>query len=101
MYNPEFKYYQHVDQAGRLMPLVADVLHAALNEIRANFKNKLLEVVTDQCEKDDALNELKKVIKQVNTAYKNIETTTFIKNVLEQIISRSILQVLRRLRFQI
>ncbi len=91
MYNPEFKYYQHVDQAGRLMSLVSDVLHTALNEIHTHFKNKLLEVKTDQCEKDDALNELKKVIKQVNTAIKNIETTTFIKNVLEQIISRSIL----------
>ena len=91
MYNPEFKYYQHVDRAGRLMSLVPDVLHTALNEIHTHFKNKLLEVKTEQCEKDDALNELKKVIKQVNTAIKNIETTTFIKNVLEQIISRSIL----------
>ena len=95
MYNPEFKYYQHVDQTGRLMSLVSDVLHKALNEIHAHFKNKLLEVKTDeeldQSDKDEALNELKRVIKQVNTATKNIETTTFIKNVLEQIISRSIL----------
>jgi len=95
MYNPEFKYYQHVDQSGRLMSLVSDVLHQALNEIHQHFKNKLLEVKTDaeldQSDKDEALNELKKVIKQVNTATKNIETTTFIKNILEQIISRSIL----------
>jgi phage/plasmid-associated DNA primase len=91
MYNHEFKYYQHVDQAGRLMSLVSDVLHTALNEIHSHFKNQLLEAKTDQCEKDDVLNKLKKVIKQVNTAMKNIETTTFIKNVLEQIISRSIL----------
>ena len=95
MYNPEFKYYQHVDQAGRLMSLVSDVLHKALNDIHQHFKNKLLEVKTDaeldQSDKDEALNELKKVIKQVNTATKNIETTTFIKNILEQIISRSIL----------
>ena len=95
MYNPEFKYYQHVDQSGRLMSLVSDVLHKALNDIHQHFKNKLLEVKTDaeldQSDKDEALNELKKVIKQVNTATKNIETTTFIKNILEQIISRSIL----------
>ena len=95
MYNPEFKYYQHVDQSGRLMSLVSDVLHQALNEIHQHFKNKLLEVKPDaeldQSDKDEALNELKKVIKQVNTATKNIETTTFIKNILEQIISRSIL----------
>ena len=95
MYNPEFKYYQHVDQSGRLMSLVSDVLHQALNEIHQHFKNKLLEVKTDaeldQSDKDEALNELNKVIKQVNTATKNIETTTFIKNILEQIISRSIL----------
>ena len=95
MYNTEFKYYQHVDQAGRLMSLVSDVLHKALNEIHLHFKNKLLEVKTDaeldQSDKDEALNELKTVIKQVNTATKNIETTTFIKNILEQIISRSIL----------
>ena len=44
MYNPEFKYYQHVDQTGRLMSLVSDVLHKALNDIHAHFKNKLLEV---------------------------------------------------------
>ena len=95
MYNPEFKYYQHVDQAGRLMSLVSDVLHKALNDIHQHFKKKLLDVKSDaeleQSEKDEALNELKTVIKQVNTATKNIETTTFIKNVLEQIISRSIL----------
>jgi phage/plasmid-associated DNA primase len=95
MYNTEFKYYQHVDQAGRLMSLVSDVLHKALNEIHLHFKNKLLEVKADaeldQSDKDEALNELKTVIKQVNTATKNIETTTFIKNILEQIISRSIL----------
>ena len=95
MYNPEFKYYQYVDQSGRFMSLVSDVLHQALNEIHQHFKNKLLEVKTDaeldRSDKDEALNELKKVIKQVNTATKNIETTTFIKNILEQIISRSIL----------
>ena len=60
MYNPEFKYYQHVDQTGRLMSLVSDVLHKALNEIHAHFKNKLLEVKTDeeldQSDKDEALN---------------------------------------------
>jgi phage/plasmid-associated DNA primase len=91
MYNSEFKYYQHVDQAGRLMPLVSDVLHTALDEMHTHFKNKLSEAKTDQCEKDEASIKVSKVIKQVNTAIKNIETTTFIKNVLEQIISRSIL----------
>jgi phage/plasmid-associated DNA primase len=77
------------------MSLVSDVLHKALNDIHQHFKKKLLDVKSDaeleQSEKDEALNELKTVIKQVNTATKNIETTTFIKNVLEQIISRSIL----------
>ena len=95
MYNPEFKYHQHVKQTGQLMSLVSDVLHKALNEIHLHFKNKLLEIKTDaeldQCDKHEALNELKTVIKQVNIATKNIETTTFIKNVLEQMISRSIL----------
>ena len=91
MYNSEFKYYQHVDQAGRLMPLVSDVLHTALDEMHTHFKNKLSEAKTDQCEKDEASIKVSKVIKQVNTEIKNIETTTFIKNVLEQIISRSIL----------
>jgi phage/plasmid-associated DNA primase len=77
------------------MSLVSDVLHKALNDIHQHFKKKLLDVKSDaeleQSDKDEALNELKTVIKQVNTATKNIETTTFIKNVLEQIISRSIL----------
>ena len=59
MYNPEFKYYQHVDQAGRLMSLVSDVLHKALNDIHQHFKKKLLDVKSDaeleQSEKDEAL----------------------------------------------
>ena len=40
MYNPEFKYYQHIDQAGRLMSLVSGVLHKALNDIHQHFKKK-------------------------------------------------------------
>ena len=95
MYNPEFKYYQHVDQTGRLMSLVSDVLHKALSQIKHHFEIKLMKVKSDEeleaCEKEEALKEMKTLIKQVNTATKNIETTTFIKNILEQIISRSIL----------
>jgi phage/plasmid-associated DNA primase len=37
------------------------------------------------------MNDMIKVMKQVNTATKCIETTTFIKNVVEQIIGKSLL----------
>ena len=53
-----------------------------------------MKVKTDEeleaCDKEEALKEMKTLIKQVNTATKNIETTTFIKNVVEQIISKSL-----------
>ena len=95
MYNPEFKYYQHVDQIGRMMSLVSEVLHTALNTFNEYFQKKYFELKSDKtAEKEyrkEAMNDMVKVMKQVNTATKSIETTTFIKNVVEQIISKSLL----------
>ena len=95
MYNPEFKYYQHVDQTGRMMSLVSEVLHTALNTFNDHFQKKYFELKSDKTtEKEnrkEAMNDMVKVMKQVNTATKSIETTTFIKNVVEQIISKSLL----------
>lgn len=95
MFNPEFKYYQHVDQTGRMMSLVSEVLHTALNTFNEYFQKKYFELKSDKtAEKEyrkEAMNDMVKVMKQVNTATKSIETTTFIKNVVEQIISKSLL----------
>ena len=38
MYNPEFKYYQLVEQGGRLLHLVSDVLHTALETFHSTSK---------------------------------------------------------------
>ena len=95
MFNPEFKYYQHVEQTGRLMTLVSDVLHTALKSFNDHFSDKYFELKSDKTiqkeYRKEAMNDMVKVMKQVNTATKCIETTTFIKNVLEQIISKSLL----------
>ena len=85
MYNPEFKYYQLVEQGGRLLHLVSDVLHTALETFHSHFTNKYADAnANKELEKDDkneVLTEMKTIIKQINVAIKNIETTTFIKNV--------------------
>jgi len=95
MFNPEFKYYQQVEQTGRLMNLVSEVLHTALKTFNDHFEQKYRELKCDKTsEKEhikEAMSDMVKVIKQVNTATKSIETTTFIKNVVEQIISKSLL----------
>ena len=95
MFNPEFKYYQHVEQTGRLMSLVSEVLHTALKSFNDHFSDKYFELKSDKTiqkeYRKEAMNDMVKVMKQVNTATKCIETTTFIKNVLEQIISKSLL----------
>jgi hypothetical protein len=95
MFNPEFKYYQYVEQTGRLMSLVSDVLHTALNTFNDHFDKKYRELKSDKTsEKEhikEAMSDMVKVMKQVNTATKSIETTTFIKNVVEQIINQSLL----------
>ena len=97
MYNPEFKYYQLVKQGGRLLHLVSNVLHTALETFHSHFTNKYADAnANKELEKDDkneVLTEMKTIIKQINVAIKNIETTTFIKNVIEQIIGLSILSI--------
>ena len=95
MFNPEFKYYQHVEQTGRLMSLVSEVLHSALHTFNDHFQKKYFALKSDHTAKEEfkkeAMADMVKVMKQVNTATKSIETTTFIKNVVEQIISKSLL----------
>jgi phage/plasmid-associated DNA primase len=95
MYNPEFKYYQQVEQTGRLMHLVSDVLHKALETFHSHFTNKYADANANKelgkDDRDEILAELKTVLKQINIAIKSIETTTFIKNIIEQIIGLSIL----------
>ena len=47
MFNPEFKYYQHVEQTGRLMSLVSEVLHTALKSFNDHFSDKYFELKSD------------------------------------------------------
>ena len=95
MYNPEFKYYQQVEQTGRLMHLVSDVLHTVLESFYAHFTNKYNDANGNKelgkDDRDEVLTEVKAMLKQINIAIKNVETTPFIKNVIEQIIGLSIL----------
>ena len=95
IFNPEFKFYQQVEQTGRLMSLVSDVLHTTLHTFNDHFQKKYYELKSNKTAKEEfrkeAMADMVKVMKQVNTATKSIETTTFIKNVVEQIINKALL----------
>jgi phage/plasmid-associated DNA primase len=97
IYNKEFKYYEPVDLGGRFIPLVSGVLHATIEPWADHFSKKLADVVVnkelDKEEKDEIKDQLKVVQKQISNAIKSIETTTFIKNVVDQIASLLVMTV--------
>jgi len=95
MYNMEFKYYQPVDMNGRFLHLVSKVLHESIDKWTDIFLKKVFLTKSDNDldpeEKKDVLEAMKLTLKQINAATKAIETTTFIKNVIEQIVSMLVL----------
>jgi hypothetical protein len=94
IYNIESKYYEPGDIGGRFISLVSDVLHATIEPWEQHF---LAEVISNKElykeEKDEIKDQLKSIQKQIGTAIKAIETTTFIKNIVDQIASQSIMTI--------
>lgn len=97
IYNTEFNYYEPVDLDGRFKSLVSKVLHATIEPWEHHFAQKLADVVSnkelDKEEKNEIKDQLKIIQKQLTIAIKSIETTTFIKNIVDQIASQLIMTV--------
>jgi len=97
IYNTEFSYYEPVDLGGRFISLVSDVLHATIEPWEQHFAQKLADVVSnkelDKEEKNEIKDQLKVIQKQLTVAIKSIETTTFIKNIVDQISSQLIMTI--------
>ena len=95
MYNMEFKYYQPVDMNGKLLSLVSDVLHKAIEPWSDHFGRKFLEIKIDKElsmeEKKEEVDKIKGNLKQISQAIKNIETTYFMDATIKQIVSNLIL----------
>jgi phage/plasmid-associated DNA primase len=76
---------------GRFLHLVSEVLHKSIESWSDLFMKKVYETKCDDSlspdEKKEEIETFKLTLKQINTATKAIETTTFIKNVIEQIVS--------------
>jgi len=97
IYNKEFSYYEPVDFDGRFKHLVSEVLHTTIEPWEQHFAKKLSDVVQnkelDKEEKDEIKDKLKLIQKQIANAIKSIETTTFMKNIVDQILSQLIMTI--------
>jgi phage/plasmid-associated DNA primase len=95
VYNDKFNYYEPVDIHGRFLSLVSNILHDIIEPWDEHFSTKLKTIINnkelDKDEQDQSKEETKKIQKQIKGAIKQIETITFLKNVIESIVSMSIL----------
>ena len=95
VYNDKFNYYEPVDIHGRFLSLVSNTLHKVIEPWDELFSNQLMQIMAnrelDKQERDEAKERIKKIIQQISTAIKAIETVTFLKNVIESIISMKVL----------
>ena len=95
VYNDKFNYYEPVDIHGRFLSLVSNTLHKVIEPWDELFSDQLMQIMAnkelDKQERDEAKERIKKIIQQISTAIKAIETVTFLKNVIESIISMKVL----------
>ena len=95
VFNSNFNYYEPVDIHGRFLSLVSDILHKVIEPWENKFNAQLAKIIEDRemnkDDKDTAKEKIQKIVKQINGAIKSIETMTFLKNVIESIISMKIL----------
>ena len=90
IYNTEFKYYQLTSSISLIMNIISKVLHEILDKWQIKFdkeQTSIMNLDIDQDDKKMRSDRIRETIKQNNTAIKNIETTTFIKNVITQVIT--------------
>jgi len=90
VYNSEFNYYQITPSISLIMNIISKVLHGILEQWQTKFEKEQIQIMNldiDADEKKLKSNRIRETIKQNNMAIKNIETTTFIKNIITQVIS--------------
>jgi phage/plasmid-associated DNA primase len=90
IYNNEFKYYQLASSATLIMNIISKVLHEITERWQVKFEEEQKSIMNTDIDADDKklkIDRIRETIKQNNTAIKNIETTTFIKNVIIQVIT--------------
>ena len=95
IFNKEFKYYQIVKNNGLIMNLISEVLHKVLEQWIDKYQKERIEIVRntdiDKAEKDMLIKDNAKSIKDVYTAIKNIESTTFMTNIIKQVLVKATL----------
>ena len=95
IFNKEFRYYQRVKDNGLIINLFSDVLHKVLDEWNDKFKKDFAAIVMnkelDKEEKDMLKDNMNKILRSVNTAIKNIESTPFINNTIKLILVKATL----------
>ena len=74
-----------------MMNLISKVLHEITDKWQIKFEQEMKNVINNSdMDSDDKKQKIKRIsetIQQTNTAIKNIETTTFIKNIITQVIT--------------
>ncbi len=90
IYNTEFNYYQFTSSTSLIMNIISKVLHEILELWQVNFDKEQIHIMNLNIDPDDKKlrsDRIRETIRQNNTAIKNIETTTFIKNIITQVIT--------------
>ena len=91
IFNNEFKYYQMGSSSSLMMNLISKVLHEITDKWQIKFEQEMKNAINNSdMDSDDKKQKIKRIsetIQQTNTAIKNIETTTFIKNIITQVIT--------------
>ena len=85
IYNNEFKYYQLSSSTSLMMNIISKVLHEITDKWQIQFEQEQRDIINMDIDADDKKlrgDRIRETIKQNNMAIKNIETTTFIKNII-------------------
>ena len=92
IYNNEFNYYQLATSTSLIMSIVSKVLHTVIEKWQDKFEKEQMDIASDRELEPDAkklkMDRIRDILKQCNGAIKNIETTSFIKNIIEQVLSK-------------
>ena len=92
IYNTEFNYYQLATSSSLIMNIVSKVLHAVIEQWQNKYETEQMDIAGDRELEPDAkklkMDRIREILKHCNVALKNIETTSFIKNIIEQVLSK-------------
>lgn len=97
IFNGDFNYYEPVDIHGRFMSLISKVLHKIIEPWEDLFSDKLKAITNKNSNKEEQeqskeeIKQIQQIQKQIRTAIKSIETVTFLKNIIESIISLKVM----------